>query len=206
MLKIYHVPGTRSVRPIWLAYELDLEFEIVPIDFSSAYRDSLEWRSISPAGKVPALTDGDIAMFESGAMVEVILDRYGEGRLRPKKGTAESAEYLQWSWFAEATLSRPLGFMRTMKLANAIKQGKEEVGAIAADGEKKARSALEAVEQGLADRDYLLVSGFTAADIMTGYSLDLLSHLYSLDESYPKTAAYLSRLRARHACEKALIA
>lgn len=206
MLKIYHVPGTRSVRPIWLAYELDLDFEIVPIDFSSAYRDSLEWRSISPAGKVPALTDGDIAMFESGAMVEIILDRYGEGRLRPEKGTAESAEYLQWSWFAEATLSRPLGFMRAMKLVNAIKQGKEEVDAIAADGEKKARSSLEAVERRLADRDYLLASGFTAADIMTGYSLDLLSHLYALEESYPKTAAYLSRLKSRNTCIKAMAA
>ncbi len=194
------------MRPIWLAYELGLEFEIVAIDFSSAYRDSLEWRSISPAGKVPALTDGDIAMFESGAMVEYMLDRFGEGRLRPEKGTAESAEYLQWSWFAEATLSRPLGFMRAMKLVNAIDQGKEEVGAIATDGERKARSALEAVEQGLADRDYLLASGFTAADIMTGYSLDLLSHLYSLEASYPRTAAYLDRLKVREACKKALAA
>ncbi|WOF75868.1 glutathione S-transferase family protein [Parvibaculaceae bacterium PLY_AMNH_Bact1] len=206
MLKIFHVPGTRSVRPLWLCFELGLEFEIVPIDFSPAYRDSLEWRSISPAGKVPALTDGEVNMFESGAMLEFILDRYGDGRLRPEKGTPESAEYLQWSWFAEATLSRPLGFMRAMKLVHAIKQGKEEVDVIAAEGEKKARSALEAVEQRLADREFLVGTGFTAADIMTGYSLDLLSHVYSLDESYPKAAAYLGRLKAREACKKAIAA
>lgn len=206
MLKIYHVAGTRSVRPIWLCFELDLDFEIVPIDFSSAYRDSLEWRSISPAGKVPALTDGDVAMFESGAMLEFILDRYGEDRLRPEKGTPESAEYLQWSWFAEATLSRPLGFMRAMKLVNAVSKGEEEVGAIAADGEKKAQAALQAVEQGLADREFLVGTGFTAADIMTGYSLDLLNHLYPLTDNYPQTAAYLSRLKAREACKKAMTA
>jgi glutathione S-transferase len=198
MLKIYHVPGTRSVRPIWLAYELGLEFEIVPIDFSPAYRNSPEWRAISPAGKVPALSDGDVTMFESGAMVEFILDRYGEGRLRPEPGTAESALYLQWSWFAEATLSRPLGFVRMMKMAKA------QAADIAAEGEKKARAGLDAVEQGLADRDFLLVSGFTAADIMTGYSLELLANLGVLDDDYPKSSAYLERLKTREACKRAM--
>ncbi len=201
MLTIYHVPGTRSVRPIWLAFELGLNVEIVTIDFSPAYRDSLEWRSISPAGKVPALTDGEVTMFESGAMLEFILDRYGEGRLRPERGTAESAQYLQWCWFAEATLSRPLGFVRVMKLAQ--EGGAGAADAIMADGEQKAHSALEAVEQGLADSEFLLGTGFTAADIMTGYSLDLLAHLYPLEGAYPKTAAYLTRLKARDACQRA---
>ena len=88
MIKMYHVRGTRSVRPLWLCYELDLPVELEPIDFSSEYRDAPAWRAISPAGKVPALSDGDLVMFESGAMVSYILERYGEGRLRPTSGTA----------------------------------------------------------------------------------------------------------------------
>ena len=75
MLRIYHVRGTRSVRPIWLCYELDLPIEVAPIDFSPAYRNSPEWRAISPAGKVPAMTDGGMTMFESGAMIDYIRSR-----------------------------------------------------------------------------------------------------------------------------------
>lgn len=203
MLKIYHVPGTRSVRPLWLAYELGLDVEIIEVDFSPAYRNSPEWRAISPAGKVPALSDGDVSMFESGAMVEFILDRYGEGRLRPKPGTAESALYLQWSWFAEATLSRPMGFVRMMKMA---KLDAGDVGDIAAEGEKKARAGLQAVEQGLADRDFLLAEGFTAADIMMGYSLELLANLGVFDAEYPNARAYLERLKSRDSCKRAMSA
>ena len=69
--------GTRSVRPIWLCHELELPVEIEPIDFAPAFRDSAQWRAISPAGKVPAMVDGDLTMFESGAMVDYILERYG---------------------------------------------------------------------------------------------------------------------------------
>jgi glutathione S-transferase len=203
MLKIYHVPGTRSVRPLWLAYELGLDVEIIEVDFSPAYRNTSEWRAISPAGKVPALSDGDVSMFESGAMVEFILDRYGNGRLRPKPGTAESALYLQWTWFAEATLSRPMGFVRMMKMA---KSGAGDIGDIAAEGEKKARAGLQAVEQGLADRDFLLAEGFTAADIMMGYSLELLANLGVFDKEYPNAHAYLERLKSRDACRRAMSA
>jgi len=103
------------VRPIWLCYELDLAFEIEPIDFSPAFRNSPAWRAISPAGKVPAMTDGEMTMFESGAMVDYILERYGEDRLRPALGTVESAIHHQWCWFAEANLSRPLGLNRILK-------------------------------------------------------------------------------------------
>src|SRR5690348_13628156 len=109
MLTIYHVPGTRSLRPIWLCYELDLTFKIESIDFSPSFRDTPKWRVISPAGKVPAITDGDVTMFESGAIVDYLTERYDSGRLRPAPGTAPSAMYHQWCWFAEATLIRPLG-------------------------------------------------------------------------------------------------
>ena len=75
MLKIYHVPGTRSVRVIWLAEELGLSYEVIPVDFSAEYRSSSEWRALNPVGKVPVMIDGDLTLFESGAMVQVVLDR-----------------------------------------------------------------------------------------------------------------------------------
>jgi glutathione S-transferase len=200
LLKIYHVPGTRSVRPIWLCYELDLAFEIEPIDFSPAYRNSAEWRAISPAGKVPVLTDGDMTMFESGAMVDYILERYGEGRLHPARGSAESALHHQWCWFSEATLARPLGLNRLLT------HKYESPGAVADDGAQKARACLDVVEKAVADRDFLLGSVFGAADIMMGYSLELLSSLKVLDDQFPNTQAYLERLRRRDAFARALSA
>jgi glutathione S-transferase len=197
-IKIYHARGTRSVRPIWLCYELDLPVEIEPIDFSPAFRNSPAWRAISPAGKVPAMTDGNMTMFESGAMVDYILERYGEGRLRPAPGTAESGIYHQWCWFSEATLLRPLGLNRLLR-------HKAESGdVVASDGEQKARVCVEVIERAVSNRDFLLGSEFSAADIMMGYSLQLLAHLEVLDDRYPDTQAYLERLRGRDAFTRAM--
>jgi len=198
VLTIYHVPGTRSLRPIWLCYELGLPVEVATIDFSPAYRNSAEWRAISPGGKVPVLRDGDLTMFESGAMVEYILERYGNGRLRPAPGTAESALHHQWCWFAEATLIRPLG---TNRFARHKGESAEE---LVAEAVEKTRSSISVVESAIADRDYLLGPVFGAADIMMGYSLELLASLKVLDDRYPACQTYLNRLRVRDAFERAM--
>jgi glutathione S-transferase len=196
MLRIYHAPGTRSVRPIWLCLELGLSIEIKPVDFSAAYRDTPEWRAISPTGKLPALTDGELTMFESGAMVDYILDRYGEGRLRPEAGTAARALCQQWCWFSEATLLRPLGL-------SALQRDAPERVVAAALG--KAREAIEVVDAALVGRTHMLGPEFTSADVMMGYALAFLEHLKLLDgDAYPRAVAYLARLKMREAFERAL--
>jgi len=198
LIKIYHVRGTRSVRPIWLCYELDLPIAIQPIDFSSSYRESPEWRAISPAGKVPAMTDGELTMFESGAMVNYILERYGNGRLRPPPGTPESAIHHQWCWFSEATLSRPLGLYRMLR--------PDDGGgpSLAAEAAQKAHTCLEVVDRALHDRDFLMGAEFTAADVMMGYSLELLAGAKLLDDRYQQARSYLARLKQRDACRRAM--
>ena len=94
MIRIYHVTGTRGTRVIWLCEELELPYEIQKIDFSASYRESAEWRAMNPVGKVPAMQDGDVTMFESGAMVDFLLARYGEGRLQPAPGSPSHAACL----------------------------------------------------------------------------------------------------------------
>ena len=76
-----------QVRPIWALEELGIPYNIVPVDFSAEYRQTPEWRKLNPVGKVPVMTDGNLKMFESVAMVQYILDRYGGGRLQPTPGT-----------------------------------------------------------------------------------------------------------------------
>ena len=199
MITIYHVPRTRSARVIWLCEELCLPYEVVPVDFSPEYRKSPEWRRLNPIGKVPALTDVNaegnrFTMIESGAMVHYILERYGEGRLQPSPGTPESALFLQWSWFAEASLARPLGDMVHHRI---LKPEPERIPAVVEDGQARAEICLDAVEAALDDRDYLLGDGLTAADIMMGYSLALAQRLGVLDERYPNVVAYMGRLESR---------
>ncbi len=191
MLTIYHVPRTRSERPVWVCYELGLDVEVKRIDFSKSYRDSPEWRGISPAGKVPALEDGDLTLFESGTMVEYILDQYGDGRLRPRSGTTERALYNQWCWFAEATLSRPLGLFRILRA------GEGTLDDLIEDGEEKFHSALGAVEKALEGRNYLLGDDFLACDIMMAYTTILVERL--LDDRYPNLRSYSARLKDREA-------
>ena len=114
MLKIYHTPGSRSVRPIWLCFELDIPAQIKRVDAS--YRGTPEWRAISPTGKVPAIEDGYTTICESGAILDYLLARYGEGRLQPAIGSPQCAEYRQWFWFAEETLIRPVGLYRLLRV------------------------------------------------------------------------------------------
>jgi len=109
MIRIFHAKGTRLMLAIWLCEELGVPYEIEVIDFSPEARARPEWRALSPTGKVPVLTDGDLTMYESGAMVDYILERDSGGRLEPAPGTENSALCRQWCWFAEATFARPLG-------------------------------------------------------------------------------------------------
>jgi len=194
MLRIYHSPGTRSQRVIWTCEELGLPYEVVHVDFSQAYRSSPEWRRLSPVGKVPVMTDGELTMFESCAMVQYILDRYGAGRLQPAAGTPEHALFLQWIWFGESTFSRALGEIVAHR--RAFPDG--DIEPVVAEFRRRGFECAEAVSAALADRPYLLGETFSAADIVVGHALrSCRSHVPG---PLPDVAGkYLDRLLARPA-------
>ena len=201
MLRIHHVPATRGFRVIWLCEELGVPCEIVRIDFSRRYRASAEWRAMNPVGKVPVMTAGGLAMFESGAMVQHVLDRHGGGRLEPARGTREHALYLQWSWFAEATFTRPLG-----EIVNHRREfGDRAIPEVLEEMKARARLCAEALGREMRGKDHL-VGDFTAADIMMGYALRSYRRLLP-DEPLPADAdAYWERLTARDAYRAAIAA
>ncbi len=194
MLTIYHVKGTRSVRVIWLCEELALPYQVEVIDFSPAFRNSPEWRRKSPTGKVPAMTDGDLTMFESGAMADYLLERYGNGRLLPAPGTAASALCRQWAWFAEATFARPLGEIVNH---NRVAPEGRVVEFVIEDCKARARVCVEAIEDVVAKSEYLVDDTFTVADIMNGYTLLLATNFGVLTDDFPHTQAYYNRLSQR---------
>jgi glutathione S-transferase len=202
VLTIYHVTNTRGTRVIWLCEELGLDYEVVKIDFSAAYRATDEWRALNPVGKVPVLRDGDMIMFESGAMVEYVLARYGQGRLAPSADSPDYAHYLQWLWFGEATLSRPLG-----EIVNHRREfpGDAEIPAMIEEMKDRTEVCLHALAAHLQGREYLVGDAFSAADIMVGYAL-LLVEMLAPERMPDALQPYWQGLKQRAALQTAMAA
>ncbi len=200
MIKLYHVKGTRGIRVIWVMEELGIPYEVEIIDFSAEYRETHEWRSKNPVGKVPVMEDGKLTMFESGAMVQYLLDKYGEGQLQPAPGSDDHAQYLQWGWFAESTFARPLG--EIVNHRRSIPKEYQSELAIK-EMQQRAHTCLEALDQHIADKTYLLGESFSAADIMMGYSLHICDLLAPTDK-YQHTTLYWERLKTRNGCRIAI--
>lgn len=192
MLKIYHAPGTRGFRVIWACEELNTPYEVVPVDFSPAYRATPEWRRMNPVGKVPVMVEGELTMFESGAMMQYVIDCHGNGRLQPPVGTPAHAQYLQWCWFAESTFARPLG-----EITNHRREFPQPIEACIEEMRNRARLCVEALDAHLEGKPYLLGGDFSGADIMTGYTLrGYQRHLP--DDGLPANVdAYFTRLGER---------
>ena len=201
MLTIYHVPNTRGFRLIWLCEELGLDYQVEGVDFSAEYRAGAYWRSMNPVGKVPVMTDGDVKLFESGAMLQYLLDRYGNGRLQPPRDSNEHGLFLQWCWFAEATFSRATGELANHKRAFAGGL----IEAVMEEMRGRARSCMAALDDEVNGKQYLLGETFSAADIMMGYCLQ--SYERNVGEAIPShAAAYWQRMQARPAFEAAAVA
>lgn len=201
MLKLYHSPRTRSVRIYWLLEELGVPYELETLAFTPETLKTAAYLKVHPLGKLPAIQDGDVAMFESGAILEYILEKYGDGRLAPAPGSPARGAFLQWVHFAEATAMPPLADIAQHML---FKPEAERIPAVVADGQARVAAVLATLEQSLSGKQYLLGSEFTGADIMMGYSLLLVKWFGLLTPEHPNVTAYLARLEQRPALQRAL--
>ena len=190
MLKIHHSPGTRGFRVIWVCEELSVPYEIVPVNFAAEHRATPGWRTLNPVGKVPAMTDGGMTMFESCAMMQYVLDRYGGGRLQPAKDDPGYAHYLQWNWFAEATFARPLG-----EIVNHRREFDPELDAVVAEMKGRATACIPAIDAVVSERPYLLGDVMSAADLSICYTMRGYRRMVS--ETLPAAVqAYFDRVTA----------
>ena len=128
-------------------------------------------------GKMPAMADGDLAMFESCAMVQYIIDKHGNGQLQPKPGTADHAYYLQWDWFAESTFARLLGEMVNHRRAFPD----ATIPTVIEEMKSRSRLCFEVVSQALENQSFSLGDNFIAVDIMMVYSLKIYVRLMEED-------------------------
>jgi glutathione S-transferase len=198
MVTLYHAPRTRSVRVLWLLEELGIPYALERVTFVAPATRFFVQRT--PLGKLPVLEDGDVVMAESGAIVEYLLERYGQGRLAPAPGSPARAAFLQWVHFAEATAFPPLGIVVWL---SAYRDDAERHRAIIDDARERAAAGLTFLQDGLGDGPYLLGAAFSAADIMVGFTLAAARMLGVLDSRHPALESYLARLEARPAFVKA---
>jgi len=198
MIKLYHAPVSRSVRIYWLLEELGVPYRLEVVTFQIP---KMPFSQHTPLGKVPVLEDGDVVMLESGAILEYLIERYGQGKLAPAVGSPQRAAYLQWLHFAEATLFPPLGEIVRHTL---FKPEAERIQAVVEDARARAEATLDVVERHFAGKEYLLGPDFSGADVMMGFTLLAAKRLRVLGDRYPNLEAYLARLQARPALQKAL--
>lgn len=197
MMRLHHVPMSRSFRVLWLLEELGLEAEVVMHSIRKGSMRTPEAMAISPAGRVPALEVDGASIIESGAILETLCERYpGLGR---GPGDAERTAYLERMWFAEtmAALIEQLNmnhvFLRDPSQASPIVI-KLLTGRL--------RNTVAAMD-GMIAGEWLLPSGFSAADVMFGFNLRAVPYFVPLDP-WPKLQAYKARMEARPAHQRAL--
>src|SRR6478735_5426438 len=135
MITVHHLNNSRSQRVLWLLEELGVPYEIRRYE-----RDTTtmlappELRAVHPLGKSPVITDDGVTMFESGAIVEYLVERYGNGRLAPTIGSAQRGRYLQWIHFAEATCLPPLSDLAQHSI---FKPESERIAALIPDAQAR---------------------------------------------------------------------
>jgi glutathione S-transferase len=212
MIIVHHLNNSRSQRLLWLLEELGVLYDI-----KRYQRDSKtmlappELRQIHPLGKSPVITDGDVTLAESGAIMEYVLEKYGRGRLMPKPNTPEKVRYTYWMHFAEGSAMPPL--VMKLVLGRMAKVSPFLVRPVARaianrvlDGFVQPNIArqLDYMEAELNKSTWFAGSEFTAADIQMSFPLEAAAARGGLDASKPKLTEFLARIHAREAYRAAL--
>tara|TARA_B100001540_G_scaffold304524_1_gene314386 strand:- start:2000 stop:2611 length:612 start_codon:yes stop_codon:yes gene_type:complete len=203
VLKLHFAPNSRASRTLWLLEELGLEYELNRMDFSPQDLKSDAHRARHPLGRVPVLEDGEVSIFESGAIAEYILERHKNGGLKPDADDPRFPEYLQWFHYCEGMVMPPVN---TIVVHTLLLPPDRQDATVRGQAERLLAKAWGPVEQAMQGRDYL-IGDFSAADTMLGHSCIMSKRLGIItDEAFPNLSAYADRLLARPACAKAFAA
>lgn len=201
MLKIHHLGHSQSERIVWLCEELGLPYELVHYTRDTVTRLSPpELKALHPLGAAPLIEDGDLLLAESAAIVEYIIVKHGGGRLKLGPEHADYAQYLYWFHFSNGNLMPVMGRMMVVNRAQLPADHPVQQNA-----QLRLDRVLALVEARLGDVPYLAGQEFTAADVMSVFSLTTMRLFQPLDLTpYANIRAYLQRIGARPAYQRAM--
>ncbi len=198
-IQVYGGRDTRAIRVYWMLEELNVNYESVPIDFSKGEHRTSFFREINPAGKVPALRDEAVLLFESAAILTYLAEKYPDKDLLPKLGCIERAEVFQWMFYGMSELEQPLWTNAKHKFALPKRHRIPEMKEVA---QYEWRKACEVVDQSLKGNEFIVGNKFSMADIIIGQTL-LWGRLVDFQHDLPRLDEYATNLARRDALKRA---
>ncbi|MEM6584022.1 MAG: glutathione S-transferase family protein [Pseudomonadota bacterium] len=202
MITIHHLGVSQSDRIVWLMEELGLPYDLKWYDRGEDFLAPQEYLDLYPAGTAPVITDGDLVLGESTAIVEYISQRYGEGKLSVPVDDPDYPHYLYWMQFNN-TLQSAVFVRLAMSLAG-VEPTPENI--MLTTTQRREDGIYRMLELRLAESDYLGGPRFSCADIMSMFNLTSLGGIggREVDDNLPNTKAYVARIAARPAYQKAM--
>jgi len=211
MIIVHHLNNSRSQRVLWLLEELGVPYEVKRYERDAATMLAPpELRAIHPLGKSPVITDGDKTIAETGAIVDYLIETYGQGRLIPAPGTAERLRYTYWLHYAEGSAMTPLllklVFMALPTRAPGLLRGLIKAVANKAQSsfiDPQLKTHVDYWDAELGKSAWFAGQHFTAADIMMSFPLEAGAARAGA-ASRPRVKAFLEAIHARPAYRQAL--
>jgi glutathione S-transferase len=199
MLKIFHTPPSRSVRVVWLAEEMRLPYEAIAVPFGG--ERPAGFVEASPLGQLPAITDGDVNMIESVAIMQYLMAKYGPTELAVAPTEKDFAPYLQFLEFGESGLCA-IGnaFVATRFQAPEDKRDNWTLNYVVSAVNKRMKLVQARLDAG---NEFMAAGRFTAADISVGWGCGIAKYFGIVTEFAPSVAAYVERVTSRPAYIKA---
>jgi len=213
MITLHHLEKSQSIRILWLLEELGVPYEVKLYDRDPNTRLApAEYKAVSPLGTAPCITDGDITLSETNAIMDYILDTHDDGRLRPAPGTPNRADYLFWFHVSQGSL-QPLLTNKFVMMAMTARApfflkpaAKMLVGGLdKAFFGPRLKALMTEIEKALGKSTWFAGDNLTAADIVMGYSMELAAHRAGMDAgNYPNAHRFLQQMRAYPSSQRAL--
>ncbi len=199
MIRVHHLNASRSHRVLWLLEELALPYEIVLYQRDpKTMLAPKSLRAVHPLGKSPVVEDDSRIFAESGAILESVVERHGNGRLAPERGSDAWYRYLYFMHYAEGSVMSPL----------LLKLVLNRLGPLGWPAQRyvngQIRTHLDFMEGELGKTEWFAGPEFTAADIQMSFPVEASASRGGLDHKRPNLTRFLEKIRARPAYRKAI--
>jgi glutathione S-transferase len=213
MLTVHHLNNSRSQRVLWLLEELGVPYEVKRYERNpKTMLAPPELKAVHPLGKSPVITDGDATVAESGAIIEYLVGKYGNGRLVPADGTPEKLRYTYWLHYAEGSIMPYLvmklvmGHIPRQPMPFFVKPVARGIAKAVQDNfiDPNLRTHFDFIEAELARSEWFAGAEFSAADIQMSFPAEAAAARGGALDQQPRLQAFLARIHARPAYQRAL--